>query len=120
LRLFLDLHVSGRAVGQPLQADGHDVVAGDADRRWLRMPDAELLRAAAAADRVVVTFDTGLVRLANEWAAERLDHAGVMLLVGIETHEFGVILRAVRHLLVQVPRQEAWRNLLMKTGRSSA
>jgi hypothetical protein len=120
VHLFLDLHVSGRAIGGPLRADGHDVVVGAEDPRYSAMPDGDLLRAATAADRIVVTFDTGYVQLARACAAEGIDHAGVILVVGMEQHDFGPVLRSIRAALTERPRQDDWRNLLAYAGRSPA
>jgi hypothetical protein len=120
LRLLLDLHVSGRAVGGPLRADGHDVVAGDEVPRYRGMPDADLLVAATAEGRVVVTFDVDYDEVVQDCVDEGIDHAGVILILGLGTNEFGAMLRAIRAVLAQLPEQESWRNLLMRVGRSPA
>jgi hypothetical protein len=120
LRLFLDLHVSGPALGRPLRADGHDVVVGADDPLCQGMPDSDLLRKAATANRLMVTFDTGYARLARAWADEGTDHAGVILIVGMRQNEYGAVLRSLRSTLGARPEQQQWRNLLIHVPRSSA
>lgn len=120
MRLFLDLHVSGPVYARELRADGHDVFVGAEDPRYAGLADARLLRGAAAEDRVVITFDTDYARIAKAWAREGIEHGGVLLVVGIRSDAYRPVLEAVRRALAALPRQEAWRNLLIKTGRSSA
>jgi hypothetical protein len=118
MRLFLDLHLSDRAVGGPLRADGHDVVPGAPE--YAGVPDDRLLHAVAEQGRIVVTCDRRFVRLVRLWAFEGLQHSGVLLLVGMGQNEYGAMLRAIRGRLAQVPEQDGWRDVLMIVGRSSA
>jgi predicted nuclease of predicted toxin-antitoxin system len=120
LRLFLDLQISGRAFGVPLRADGHDVLVGTEDPRHHGTPDADLLRIATRLGRIMVTFDIDYVPLAREWGYEGWEHAGILLVVGMRTNEYGPALRAIRAQLNTLPKQEQWRNILGVASRSSA
>jgi predicted nuclease of predicted toxin-antitoxin system len=101
MRLLLDAHLSGDAIGNPLRSDGHDVRATDADLEFEEAPDAFLLEVAIIERRILVSADTGdfrelLVRLAE---AGR-QHFGVMLVPrSMRTNAFGVILRSLRREL---------------------
>lgn len=78
LRLLLDVHHSPRAA-ERLRDDGHDVVAAADDPVWRSLPDDDLLRAATAAGRSVVTENArDFDRLVRTWAAAGEHHAGVI------------------------------------------
>lgn len=90
---------------------GHDVVAAADDRALGNLNDPDLLAAAARQDRILVTCNIrdfpGILR---EWSMEGRQHAGCLMLVGIDHGEFGVILRALDRILRLHPDQAAWRN----------
>ncbi|MBA3839918.1 MAG: DUF5615 family PIN-like protein [Thermoleophilaceae bacterium] len=118
MRLLLDAHVSGPRVGRPLAGDGHDVLAVDQDRTLEGKGDEDLLLQAANERRVLVTLDAGdFAALARRWAAAGRSHAGLALIVGIETSELGSILRLVRGALVERPQQENWVDLVLFLSR---
>ncbi|HVX20501.1 MAG TPA: DUF5615 family PIN-like protein [Acidimicrobiales bacterium] len=78
MRLLLDVHHSPRAAEQ-LRRCGIDTVAAAGDRGLARLPDRDLLQAATAAGRAVVTEDVRDVNyLAQEWVRARRDHAGIV------------------------------------------
>jgi hypothetical protein len=118
VRLFLDLHLSGRAIGGPLRADGHVVLAGADDPACSGMPDDDLLRIASQQGRIFLSCDRGIVQLVRRWAFEGLEHAGVLLLLGIRQNEYGAPLRAIRASLAQQPEHARWHDVLMLVGRS--
>ena len=120
MRLFLDLHMSGRVYAAALRGDGHDVLVGSEDRQFAGMPDVDLLRLATADGRIMVTFDVDYLRIARGWALEARDHGGVILLVGMESNAYATALRAIRAALASQPRQDSWRNLLVHAGGSPA
>lgn len=78
LKLLLDVHHSPRAA-ERLREDGHDVVAAADDPVWRTLPDDDLLRAASADERAVVTENArDFDRLVRTWAAADEHHAGVV------------------------------------------
>jgi len=118
VRLLLDAHVSGPRVGRPLAGDGHDVLAVDQDRTLEGMGDEDLLLRAADERRVLVTLDAGdFAALARRWAAADRSHAGLALIVGVETSELGTILRLLRGALAERPQQEDWVDLALFVSR---
>lgn len=120
MRLFLDLHMSGRVYAAALRGDGHDVVVGADDPTYAAMPDADLLRRCTADGRIMVSFDVDYSRIARAWSRDGRDHGGVILLVGMDSNAYAIALRAIRDALASQPRQETWRNLLLHAGGSSA
>jgi predicted nuclease of predicted toxin-antitoxin system len=115
---MLDAHVSGPRVGRPLADDGHDVLAVDQDRTLEGKDDEDLLRQAADERRILVTFDAGdFAALAREWAAAGRSHAGLALIVGVDTSELGSILRLLRGGLAERPQQEDWVDLALFLSR---
>ena len=81
MRLLLDAHVSP-AVARALQAGGSDALA---PRDWhggqyRTASDAQILAAAVAEERVLVTYDLrSIPPLLKEWAQSGRHHAGVIL-----------------------------------------
>jgi hypothetical protein len=96
-------------VGRPLRRKGHDVLALAEDPLLESLEDDDVLELAAATGRILVTHDVeDSPQLLREWAAEGRSHAGVILVLGIGTCEFGLILRGLRALLDARPAQQAW------------
>lgn len=111
MRLFLDAHLSARAVGRPLRERGHDVRAADEERELDGWEDERLLELAAAEGRIMITFNVGdFARIAGEWAAGERHHAGCLVIVGIEHSEFGLTLRVIEPALAKRSDQDAWRD----------
>ena len=76
MRLLLDAHVSGPCIGRWLEAEGHDVRALDQDPMLEGMDDEEVLSAAAADERILVTHNTrDFPAILREWAAAQRPHA---------------------------------------------
>jgi len=111
VRLFLDAHVSGRAIARSLRERGHDVYAADEARQLDGMEDEALLELATAEGRIMVTFNIrDFARIVGRWAGAGKAHAGCLLIVGIDHGEFGLTLRVIDGSLAARPDQEAWRN----------
>jgi Domain of unknown function (DUF5615) len=109
VRLFLDAHVSGRAVARGLRERGHDVRAADEERRLDGWEDEALLELATTEQRIMVTFNArDFGRIVGEWVAAGKHHAGCLIIVGIDHAEFGLILRVVDSALGARPDQTAW------------
>lgn len=120
MRLLLDAHVSGRAIGQPLREAGHDVLALDADPRFGALGDTDVLALAARGQRVVVTFDVSdFPRIVRTWAHEGREHAGCVIVTGMDHREFGSVLRALKRLFEDRPDQTAWRNAIVFANRAT-
>lgn len=112
MRILLDAHVSGRRIGDALRAEGHDVLALDEDAELGALPDADVLALAAADRRILVTFNhRHFAPLLRQWAEAGQTHDGCILVYGLDHSEFGLILRGIRHLFHERPRQENWVDL---------
>lgn len=111
MRLFLDAHVSGRAIARALRTRGHDVRAADEERQLYGMPDETLLELAATEGRIMVTFNVrDFADLVGRWVGAGKNHGGCLLIVGIDHGEFGLALRVIQGALAARPDQEAWQN----------
>ncbi len=111
MRLFLDAHVPGRAIGKRLRERGDDVFAVDEHGELEGLDDVALLQLAAEEGRIMVTFNVkDFPEILREWAEEGREHAGCILLVGVDHSQFGPILRLLEAALAQFPDQEDWRN----------
>jgi hypothetical protein len=120
LRLLLDAHVSGHAIGRGLRNAGHDVLALDEHRELEGMDDPAVLELAALEERILVTFNVrDFPDILQRWAGERRSHAGCVIVVGIAQNEFGLILRLLTRELMARPDQAAWEDLPVFLTRSS-
>lgn len=109
MRLFLDAHVSGRAIADVLRERGHDVRAADEERELDGSEDEALLELAAAEERIMVTFNVrDFPRIVGQWAAGGRHHAGCLMIVGIDHSEFGSTLRVIDAALTARVRQADW------------
>jgi len=78
VRLLLDVHHSSVAAVR-LQAMGHDVTAASSDPALSSLDDEDLLQAARAAERVLVSENArDFDRIVRAWAAVRRQHGGVI------------------------------------------
>ncbi|MFZ0170932.1 MAG: DUF5615 family PIN-like protein [Acidimicrobiales bacterium] len=78
MRLLLDAHHSPRAAEQ-LRQDGYDALAAAEDARLAALPDEDLLRAATADDRALVTENVkDFDRIVRIWASTGERHRGVI------------------------------------------
>lgn len=123
MRILLDAHVSGRRIGDALRAEGHDVLALDEDAELGALPDTDVLRLAASDRRILITFDhRHFAPLLRQWVEAGQTHHGCIIVYGLDHGEFGLILRGIRRLLDERPRQEDWTDLtdaLTRRGASS-
>jgi uncharacterized protein DUF5615 len=120
LRLLLDAHVSGHAIGRGLRDAGHDVLALDEHRELEGLDDPAVLELAALEERILVTFNVrDFPDILQWWAGERRSHAGCVIAVGIAQNEFGLILRLLTREFMARPDQAAWEDLPVFLTRSS-
>lgn len=114
MRLLLDEHLSWRRVAAPLRDRGHDVVTAQEDPDLRTLSDAELLHAAEAQGRVLVTCNgRHFEPLARDWADVGRDHAGLLIVWTLDPSRHEAIVEAVAAVIVAHPSQEAWRNLVL-------
>jgi nucleoside-diphosphate-sugar epimerase len=111
MKLMLDAHISGRAVGKALVESGHDVRALDSESVLEGMEDPAVLELAFAESRVLVTANVSdFEPLLREWTEEGRSHAGVVLVPSSVPNEaFGVLIRGIRKTLENFS-QEDWAN----------
>jgi predicted nuclease of predicted toxin-antitoxin system len=107
VRLLLDHDLSGPRVGTRLSAHGHDVRALDQEPQHAGLADDEVLRLATSDGRIVVTRDVNTFPpLVRELAERGEPHAGAIIIVGIRSRDFDLIVRAVEVWLARYPKQE--------------
>ena len=110
MRVLLDVHVSSRHVGGPLEAAGHDVLTLDQNEQLRRLTDEEILEHAAAERRVVVTHNhRHYAPILRRWGEAGQDHAGCVLIT-LPHSAYGVILRGLEHAFATRPTQDGWVN----------
>lgn len=111
MKLMLDAHLSGRAVGKALAEGGHEVRALDSESELEGMEDPAVLELASAESRVLVTANVSdFEPLLKEWAEEGRSHAGVILVPSSVPNEaFGVLIRGIRKTLGVLSRED-WAN----------
>lgn len=96
----------------PLRARGHDVRAADEERPLDGTEDEQLLRIAAQEDRILVTFDVkDLTLLARDWARAGRAHAGIVIVVGMRTNDFGALISCLEKLFRHHPGE--WTDLVV-------
>lgn len=121
MRLLLDAHVSGRAVGVRLEAIGDDVQALDREPALEGLDDDEVLTLATSDQRILLTHNVAdFPRILREWAAAGRSHAGVILVYRIDHREFDLIVRGVERWLAQRPVQPDWLDFPAVVDRSWA
>jgi predicted nuclease of predicted toxin-antitoxin system len=111
VRILLDAHISGRAVGKALTESGHDVRALDSEIELEGLSDPEVLDLAYAEGRVLVTANLrDFEPLLREWAGEGRSHAGVILVpASVKNEAFGVLISGVQTTLADIT-QQGWRD----------
>lgn len=108
MRLLLDVHHTA-VVAERLQSEGHDVAAAVSDRVLSRLEDEELLLAATAAGRSVVTENVAdFDRIARSWGTSGKHHAGIVFTSRTRYHRGGKaypgnLIAALRDLLATAP-----------------
>lgn len=116
---MLDTHLSGRVIAKALRRRGHDVRAVDEEPTLEGAADDELLLLAADDGRVMVTHNVrDFPDLAQRFAGEGRSHAGLIVLVGISTSEFGLIADRLDHQLAARPTAQDWHNFALFVGRT--
>lgn len=113
MRLFLDAHLSSRAIAAPLRAQGHDVRCVDEEIALEGLDDEPLLALATADERVLVTANVkDFVPILADWASTQRAHAGCILIPrSLPQDQFGAIIESLGRLLAEVAEQGDWREL---------
>jgi Domain of unknown function (DUF5615) len=102
-----------------LRERGHDVRAADEERALDGLEDEQLLALAAGERRVMITFDVkDFTVIARRWAEAGRTHAGLGIVVGIDTGAFGEILMALSRELDARPAQSQWSDLTLFIARA--
>jgi len=106
-RLLVDEDVSkGPLLAAALRQRGFDAVAAQ-ELGKTGLSDEELLTYAAAAGRVVLTFNIkDFVRHAREWEQAGKPHMGVVVSVHLTGRQFGELLRYTMTMLNAVTAEE--------------
>lgn len=111
MRLFLDAHISGRAIARALRERDHDVRAADEERALDGWEDERLLGLGADEGRIMVTLNVrDYSRIVGEWAAAGRHHAGCLVIVRIDHSDFGLVLQVIDGALATRPEQAEWRD----------
>lgn len=110
MKLVLDHHYSPR-VAEALQQRGHDVVAAVSEG-WEALDDDDLLAAATAAERSVLTADIrDFARIAGQWLAEGRPHHGIVFAASKSyprrAAAIGHLVDALEDLMVTHPAPDA-------------
>ena len=114
MRLLLDEHLSWRRVAPPLRDEGHDVLAVQEETSLSMLSDADLLQVATAQERILVTCNgKHFEPLSRDWADLGRDHAGIVLVWTLRTHEHESIVLSIAELLAGRPDATEWRNLVL-------
>jgi predicted nuclease of predicted toxin-antitoxin system len=110
MRVLLDAHLSGRSIGDPLRAAGHDVLALDDDLTLKQLPDDDVLDLAIEQGRIVVTANIrDFARLARSRLEAGQHHPGIVL-IPPGSLAFGVVLRGLARLFADHPDTTRWVN----------
>jgi hypothetical protein len=112
MRLFLDAHLSGRSIGRPLRAQGHDVRVVDEEHDLNGLDDELLLSLASNDARILITVNAkDFLRIVGRWAESGSVHAGCMLIpYTFRQDQFGAIVTGISVLLDRTADQEARRD----------
>jgi predicted nuclease of predicted toxin-antitoxin system len=118
VRLLLDAHLSGRVIGRHLRGQGHDVLALDEHQNLEGLDDPDVLELATNEGRILLTHNVkDFPDILREWADEGREHAGCIILVGIQLGQFGQLIRSIEAALVGAPDQRDWLNRSVLVGR---
>lgn len=109
MRVLLDEQLSPRRVGEVLSEHGHHVRCVAAEPALAGLTDDEVLAAAAADSRVLVTRNArDFVPIARDWADTGRPHAGLLVIWSRGTDEFGSLVEEIAAALDAVGDQDAW------------
>lgn len=109
MRLLLDAHISGPKVAVALRDAGYDVLSADERRSLDGWTDEELLELAAVEGRIMVTFDLkDFPLILRRWAESGRNHAGCVLVTGLDHNEFGALIRLLKRTFDQRPAEKEW------------
>lgn len=108
MRLLLDAHISGRAVGRALEEAGHDVRAIDSEQQLEGLSDRGVLELAISEGRILVTIDVGdFLPLTTELNESGRSHAGLICVPkSIRNEEFGVLISGIERALRDTSQEE--------------
>lgn len=121
MRLLLDAHLSGRVVGRHLREQGHDVLALDEHKNLEGLDDPDVLELATKEARVLLTHNVkDFPDILRELADEGREHAGCIILVGIQLGQFGQLIRSIDAALAGTSEQHDWVNRSVLVGRQDA
>jgi hypothetical protein len=121
MRVLLDAHLSARRIGLPLAEAGHDVRALNEERELEGLGDEAVLVLATEESRILVTRDVkDFSVLLRGWANAGRSHAGVILVYGLGTREFALVLRGVERWLERRPAQDEWVDVVAGVDRAFA
>lgn len=114
MKLLLDVHHSPKAA-EHLRQRGYDVLAAAEDARLSTLADEDLLRAATADDRAVVTENVkDFDRIVRIWASTGERHGGVIFTSPRRFHRAGasypgdLVLALQSFLADPPPEQQDW------------
>lgn len=114
MRLLLDANLSGRGIGGPLRAAGHDVRALQEEPELDGLDDPDVLALAAAEGRIVVTRNSRhFAPLARVWAEGGRSHAGLILIWTLDHSRFEEIVAGIERCLAERPEQDDWLDLVL-------
>ena len=114
MRLLLDHNLSGRGIGGPLRAAGHDVRALQEEPALEGLDDADVLALAASEGRIVVTRNSRhFAPIAREWAEEGRPHSGLILIWTLDHSRFVEIAAGIERYLELYAREGDWRDLVV-------
>ena len=120
MRLLLDAHLSGRVVGRHLREHGHDVLALDEHESLEGLDDPDVLDLGTK-EGVLLTHNVkDFPDILRDWADEGREHAGCIILVGIQLGQFGHLIRAIDAALACASDQEGWLDRSVLVGRQDA
>jgi hypothetical protein len=121
MRLLLDAHLSGRVVGRHLREQGHDVLALDEQKNLEGLDDPDVLELATQEGRILLTHNVkDFPDILRDWADEGREHAGCIILVGIQLGQFGQLTRSINAALAGASEQHDYVNRSMLVGRQDA
>ena len=123
MRLLLNAHISP-SIARQLQRAGVDAVAARDwhDGNYRTAPDGQILAAASAEERVLVTYDLRTIPLLlKEWAETGQRHRGVILIdeKTLRPSDVGGLLRALQTLANDRGEQDWGDRVVFLRARSS-